>query len=49
MNTILLLALACGEKEDTAQISENTQETAAEMNDTNDPNNNAQPMGGTNV
>jgi hypothetical protein len=38
MNTILLLAFACGEKEDTALTSENTQETAAESNDTNDPN-----------
>ena len=39
MNTILFLAFGCGEKEDTAETSDNTQETAAEINDTSDPNN----------
>ena len=37
MYTILFLTFGCGEKEDTA--SDTTQETAAEINDTSDPNN----------
>ena len=37
MHTILFLAFGCSEKEDTAPISENTQETAAEINDTSSP------------
>ena len=39
MHTILFLAFGCGEKEDTAETSDNPQETAAEINDTSDPNN----------
>ena len=34
MHTILFLAFACGEKEDTAQTPDSTQETADEVNDT---------------
>jgi hypothetical protein len=39
MHTILFLAFGCSEKEDTAQASDNPQETAAEINDTSNPNN----------
>jgi hypothetical protein len=46
MHTILFLAFGCDQKEDTAETSNNTQETAAEMNDTSNPSNTGGSCGG---